>query len=168
MRWWNYAAHVTLGQPCPACIDPLAQDRRFRNELWQTWPYNLIQQGFLLNQQWWHNVTTGIDGVTGHHEQMVSFAARQVLDTVSPLNFVATNPEVCATALREGGANFVRGAINFAEDLRRHIAGEPPAGTGQFRPGSEVATTPGRVVYRTRLIELIQYALRPACAPSRC
>ncbi len=158
MRWRNYAAHVSAGLPCKPCIEPLPQDRRFRSELWQQWPYNLIQQAFLLNQQWWHNVTTGIDGVTRHHEQMVSFAARQLLDMASPLNFVATNPEVCNAAFNEGGANFARGAVNLAEDLRRKAAGEPPAGAERFRPGIEVATTPGRVIYRNRLIELIQYA----------
>jgi polyhydroxyalkanoate synthase len=162
IRWLSYAGHVSLGLPCQPCIEPLPQDRRFRSELWQRWPYNLMQQAFLLNQQWWHNVTTGIDGVTRHHEQMVSFAARQLLDMVSPLNFVATNPEVSYAAWREGGTNFVRGAVNLAEDLRRKAAGEPPAGAEQFRPGIEVAATPGRVVYRNRLIELIQYA--PATA----
>lgn len=158
MRWLNYALHVSAGLPCRPCIEPLPQDRRFRSELWQQWPYNLMQQAFLLNQQWWHNVTTGIDGVTKHHEQMVSFAARQLLDMASPLNFVATNPEVCSAAWNEGGANFARGALNLAEDLRRKTAGEPPVGAEQFRPGIEVAATPGRVVYRNHLIELIQYA----------
>src|SRR5665647_2396985 len=132
MRWLSYATHVSLGVPCQQCIDPLPQDRRFRSELWQRWPYNMMQQAFLLNQQWWHNVTTGIDGVTRHHEQVVSFAARQMLDMVSPLNFVATNPEVCRAAWHEGGANFWRGALNFSEDLQRARAGKPPAGAEQF------------------------------------
>jgi polyhydroxyalkanoate synthase len=158
MRWLNYAIHVSLGIPAKPCIEPLPQDRRFRSEAWQHWPYNLVQQAFLLNQQWWHNVTTGIDGVTRHHEQMVSFAARQLLDMASPLNFVATNPDVSSAALREGGGNFVRGALNLIEDLRRTGAGEPPVGAEQFRPGIEVAATPGQVVFRNHLIELIQYA----------
>jgi polyhydroxyalkanoate synthase len=158
MRWFNYAAHATLGAPCRACIEPLPQDRRFRSEAWQQWPYNLVQQAFLLNQQWWHNVTTGIDGVSVHHQQMVSFAARQVLDMVSPLNFVATNPDVASATLREGGANFARGAVHLVEDLRRSANGEPPVGAEQFRPGVEVAATAGQVVFRNRLIELIQYS----------
>jgi polyhydroxyalkanoate synthase len=158
MRWLNYAARASLGMPVQPCIEPLPQDRRFRSELWQRWPYNLVQQAFLLNQQWWHNATTGIDGVSKHHEQMVSFAARQMLDMASPLNFVATNPEVWNATLREGGGNFVRGAVNFAQDWQRKTAGLPPVGAEQFRPGIEVAATPGQVVFRNRLVELIQYA----------
>jgi polyhydroxyalkanoate synthase len=158
MRWLNYAARASLGMPVQPCIEPLPQDRRFRSELWQRWPYNLVQQAFLLNQQWWHNATTGIDGVSKHHEQMVSFAARQMLDMASPLNFVATNPEVWNATLREGGGNFVRGAVNFAQDWQRKTAGLPPVGAEQFRPGIEVAATPGQVVFRNHLVELIQYA----------
>jgi polyhydroxyalkanoate synthase len=158
LRWLSYASQAGFGAPCEACIEPLAQDQRFSSPAWQIWPYNLMQQAFLLNQQWWHNVTTGVDGVTRHHEQVVSFAARQLLDMVSPLNFVATNPDVSAATWREGGANFLRGALNYAEDLQRAATGQPPAGTEQFRAGHEVAATPGEVIFRNHLIEVIQYS----------
>ncbi|MES2015506.1 MAG: alpha/beta fold hydrolase [Pseudomonadota bacterium] len=158
LRWLGYAIHSAAGLPAEPCIAPLPQDRRFLSPEWQQWPYNLYQQAFLLNQQWWYNATTGIDGVTRHHEQVLAFAARQLLDLVSPVNFVATNPEVMQATLAEGGANFLRGAINLAEDAERHMGQQPPAGSEQFRPGHEVAVTPGRVVFRNHLIELIQYA----------
>ena len=157
LRWLGYAARAALGNTEPV-IEPLPQDRRFRGPAWQQWPYNLMQQAFLLNQQWWYNATTGIDGVTRHHEQVVSFSARQLLDLFSPVNFIATNPDVSAAALAEGGANFVRGAINLAEDNQRRLSNAAPAGSEAYRPGIEVAATPGRVVFRNRLIELIQYA----------
>jgi polyhydroxyalkanoate synthase len=157
-RWLSYASSAWMGKPCEPCIAPLPQDRRFGGEAWQQWPYNVIYQGFLLNQQWWHNATTGIDGVSRHHEQVVEFITRQLLDVVSPVNFIATNPEVAETTLREHGLNLLRGANNLLEDIERDLRDEPPPSAAAFRPGIEVAATPGRVVFRNRLIELIQYS----------
>ena len=157
LRWIDYAVRSTLGRDPAPCIDPLPQDRRFRSDDWHRWPYNLMQQAFLLNQQWWHNATTGIDGVTKHYEQVVSFVARQMLDLVSPVNFIATNPEVSKATAREHGANLVRGAVNLLEDLSLRRRGLPPEGAEAFRPGIEVAVTPGEVIFRNHLIELIQY-----------
>ena len=91
-------------------------------------------------------------------KQRLSFISRQMLDMVSPSNFVATNPEVAQATLREGGGNLVRGFQNFLEDWERAISGKLPVGTEDYLPGRDVATTPGKVVFRTRLLELIQYA----------
>jgi len=156
-RFGDYAARAAGGETQP-CIAPLPQDRRFSGEAWQQWPFNVIHQGFLLNQQWWHNVTTGIGGVSPHHEQVVSFVARQLLDVVSPVNFVATNPDVLQATVEQGGMNFVRGAAHLADDWWRMLTERPPAGAENFIPGRQVAVTPGRVVLRNRLMELIQYA----------
>ena len=81
-----------------------------------------------------------------------------MLDTVAPANFPWSNPEVIAASLREGGLNFARGAMYALDDLQRQIAGRPPAGAEDFAVGRNLAVTPGKVVLRNRLMELIQYA----------
>jgi polyhydroxyalkanoate synthase len=166
LRLSNYAVRCawSLDQTA-SCIKPLPQDKRFSGDAWRRPPYNLIHQAFLLNQQWWHNATTGICGVTKRHENIVEFAARQLLDMSSPSNFLITNPELQQRTFETGGANLLRGYLNFLEDFERAASGKQPVGTEAFKPGVNVATTPGKVVYRNRLIELIQYS--PATAAVR-
>jgi len=158
LRYANFVGRAALGGDCPNCIEPLPQDSRFAGEAWRQWPYNAIQQGFLLWQQWWWNATTGVRGVSPHHQDVVTFAVRQMLDVWSPTNFPWTNPEVLRAAWAQGGLNFAAGAENFAADWRRAMLGEPPAGAERFVPGRDVALTPGKVVLRNRVAELIQYA----------
>jgi polyhydroxyalkanoate synthase len=142
----------------PPCILPLSQDHRFVGEAWQAPPFNFFYQSFLLTQQWWHNATTGIWGVSEHHERAVQFAARQLLDLAAPSNVFVTNPEVIKATLSQGGANLVRGWVNLIEDWERAIANRPPVGADAFPVGVKVAVTPGRVVHRNPLMELIQYS----------
>lgn len=145
--------HVASGLFQPGvepCIQPLPGDRRFAAPEWQTQPFSFLAQAFLLNQQWWHNVTHEVPGVERHHEEVVSFVARQLLDMFSPSNNALTNPEVIERARETGGANFIEGWKNWVEDLQRQLAGQPPsarsasssAGTWLSRPArSSFATT---------------------------
>ena len=96
---------------------------------------------------------------------MVEFTARQILDTVAPSNFMLTNPEILARTFASGGKNLIAGLANFLDDSQRTLAGGKPAGAEAFQVGKNVAVTPGKVVYRNRLIELIQY--EPATAKVR-
>ena len=157
-RFMIHAASYARDQSATCCIEPLPQDRRFEHAAWKSWPHNFVYQWFLLTQQWWHNATNDIDGLSRKDEQAVSFVTRQILDHVSPSNFIWSNPEVAHATLSQGGSNLVRGYQNFLEDWERAISGKPPVGAEQFVVGKDVATMPGKVVYRNHLIELIQYA----------
>jgi polyhydroxyalkanoate synthase len=81
-----------------------------------------------------------------------------LLDVTSPANFLLTNPDVLETTIEQGGMNLVRGGLNFWEDQRRSLAGNRPVGADAFQVGRDVGITPGKVVLRNRIMELIQYA----------
>ncbi|SBR51572.1 MULTISPECIES: PHA/PHB synthase family protein [unclassified Halomonas] len=157
LRLLSWASHSAFDPNASPCIDPLPQDRRFRDPSWRYYPYNLLYQGFLLQQQWWYNATTNVSGLSPHHERAVEFGARQWLDVFSPSNYLMTNPVVLKNTFFSGGTNLVQGMQHYYEDLQNHYLGKRPAGTEEYIVGQDVAITPGKVVYRNHLIELIQY-----------
>jgi polyhydroxyalkanoate synthase len=152
-----YAQRAALrGDPEP-CVEPLPGDQRFRDPEWRVWPFDIYYQSFLLNQQWWYTATTGLRGPSEHHKNVTWFVAKQLLDIMSPSNFLATNPVIFKRTLEQGGMNLLQGWQNWLEDQGRLIANERPAGTERFQVGKDVAVTPGKVVFRNRLIEVLQY-----------
>lgn len=140
------------------CVHPRANDPRFKDEAWDAFPFNLYSQCFLLAEKWWNEATTNIHGVSKHHEDIVNFTTRQFLDMLSPSNFPATNPEIIAATINEGGQNLVTGFQNFIEDYQINENKSPPIGAEKFKVGKDVAVTPGKVIFRNQLIELIQYS----------
>ncbi|MFI5455788.1 MAG: alpha/beta fold hydrolase [Isosphaerales bacterium] len=158
VRFSLYAARAAFQPETPPAIEPLPQDRRFAGPAWQQWPFNVHYQSFLFAQQWLHNAATGVHGVSRHNEAVVTFVGRQLLDVFAPANFPWTNPEILKATYDQAGTNLIRGAANFLEDWGRAVLGQKPVGTEAFQVGKAVAVTLGKVVYRNRLIELIQYA----------
>lgn len=141
----------------PAPAQPMP-DRRFKDPLWQTFPYNVLQQAFVLNQHWWNTATRDVRGVNPHHADVVNFIARQLTDTLSPANQLLTNPIATQLTIEERGANLLRGIANFMEDLHLQRNDLPPPGTENFQIGQNIAVTEGQVVLRTPVMELIQYS----------
>jgi polyhydroxyalkanoate synthase len=146
-----------LGQPDTDNL-PAIVDRRMLSEDWQKWPFNVFAHGHRLAKGLATEATTGVDGVSKDHEQLVSFLANQIVEMASPANIPVTNPEFITTTRAERGANLKRGVHNLAEDLRRKRNGELPQGLEDFRVGRDIGITPGKVVYQNRLFELIQYS----------
>ena len=156
----TYAGQCLLTGPEASrrCVTPPASDRRFDDDAWLHWPFNLLHQHFLMAEQWWKEATRGVSGVERHHEELVAFIGRQLLDALSPGNSLWTNPVALKATIEQGGMNLVRGAWNAMEDFSRLASKQPPPGAERFVVGRDVAITPGTVVFKNRLIELIQYA----------
>ena len=152
-------------QPWSA-VRPPETDRRFSSQDWELPSYNVLAQAFLLTEQWWHSTTTGIHGLAHSNAAIADFVLRQCLDTVAPTNFAGSNPEVLRKVMETGGSNFLYGVHNWMEDFKGLLAGAGLRSDRTFEVGKDVAVTPGKVVYRNELIELIQYSpLTPTVRP---
>ena len=149
---------LKLDAEAEAPFAPKPYDHRFDDPVWKTFPFALWQQGFLATQEWWDRATDQLRGLRPEDADRVRFMARQALDVVSPSNHPALNPEILAATLATGGRNLAEGAAHFAQDmLKLATNARDPAPEG-FRVGQDLACTPGTVVLRTDLFELIQYA----------
>jgi polyhydroxyalkanoate synthase len=154
----EHALHYFSSGRAPwSLIRPQPQDRRFAAPGGELPPFNMLAQAFLLNQQSWHNATTGVRGVAPQNEAIVEFSVRQMLDMLAPSNLAATNPEVLQKAFQSGGENFVAGWQNWFSDGMRSLSAGKPMENQEFVVGKTVATSAGKVVLRNELIELIQY-----------
>ncbi|MFT3856524.1 MAG: alpha/beta fold hydrolase [Aquabacterium sp.] len=134
------------------------QYKRFASPGWAQWPYVAFAEGFRVLERAWESATHGVPGLNHRNEEAAAFAARQWLDVLCPANLPWLNPDVLKATQEEHGANLMRGAMNWLDDLHRMVHKLPPAGVEAYQVGKDVAITPGKVVYRNDLIELIQYS----------
>jgi polyhydroxyalkanoate synthase subunit PhaC len=154
--WLRFVQSASAGE-CAPCVSAHPRDKRFAHEAWSKVPFNWMSQAFLIHERWWAGAMTGVRGVSRHHEDVAAFTTRQWLDIWSPSNFIVSNPEVLAKTVESGGANLVRGGANCFNDVMDFVAQRKPLGAEKFIPGKTVAVTPGKVIFRNRLMELIQY-----------
>ncbi len=160
MQLWQNAAQGMLGQASEPVIAPEKGDKRFRAEDWQSNQiFDFIKQSYLLTSRWVHNTVHDVDGLSAEDAQKVDFYTRQFTDAMAPTNFVATNPEVLRETIESKGENLVRGLQNMLDDMERGKGKlaikmtDPDA----FTVGENIAVSPGKVVWQSELIQLIQY-----------
>ncbi|MBP8204426.1 MAG: polyhydroxyalkanoic acid synthase [Giesbergeria sp.] len=139
---------------------PIADnDNRFIDASWRQWPFSALKEGYKANSAWWREAVQ-VDGMSRHHSHMVEFFNRQIMDTFTPSNWLLTNPEALNKAQETQGQSLLQGYQHFSEDLRKAETARSTPDVLEpltFEVGKEVAITPGKVVYRNHLIELIQY-----------
>jgi polyhydroxyalkanoate synthase len=137
-------------------IEPEAGDKRFSAPDWQQNPvFDALKQYYLLTTMTWLQAVEGIEGLDAKQRQRLNFVLRQFLDAISPTNFAFTNPQVIHETVTTGGQNLVKGMQHLFRDIQE---GEIQiTDTKAFQVGRDLAITPGQVVYRNQLIELIQY-----------
>jgi polyhydroxyalkanoate synthase len=160
MGLWQHAAERMLGRESEPVIAPGAGDKRFRHEDWeQNQVFDFIKQSYLLTARWLQNTVQDVEGLDEKTARKVDFYTRQFIDAMSPSNFLMTNPEVLRATVEQDGQNLVRGLSHMLEDLERGKGKLAIKMTDMkaFEVGRNVAVTPGKVIWQTDLMQLIQY-----------
>jgi polyhydroxyalkanoate synthase len=156
----RFVAQTLTGANPPPPFPAQPHDRRFQHEAWNTPPLMFWQQAHLAQERWWCEATREIRGMNPTRVRRVRFMVDQMMNALSPSNVPWANPKVVETTIRENGANLVRGAGHYMEDVLALLASQELPIRDGFEVGKHVAATPGEVVFRNHLMELIQY--RPA------
>jgi polyhydroxyalkanoate synthase len=160
MGLWEQTAHRMMGGTSKPVVAPAAGDKRFKDKDWEeNQVFDFIKQSYLLTANWMQETVAKVDGdLDLKMRKRIEFYTKQFADAIAPTNFVMTNPEVLRTTLQSNGGNLVKGLDNLLEDLDR---GEGQLAIRQsadaFRIGENIATAPGKVVFRNALIELLQF-----------
>ena len=169
VAWTDWATHAALsperqreiglaalgGAVAKAVTDGEA-DKRFAHSLWSLPPYAAVKTGFLAAQSWWETALAPMSGFDTKHQQALNFYARQALDMWCPTNFPLTNPVVAAKAIETSGASLQQGWRNWIDDFGSTLTDHPRSAPENV-VGETLAITPGDVVYRNHLVEVIRY-----------
>jgi polyhydroxyalkanoate synthase len=156
---------VTVRTVSGNLVEPVARaagDSRFRDPAWAQNPlFRMLLEWYLAADELLLDVVARaeLDEVTG---PKASFAARLLVDAAAPTNLLPTNPTALKRAFETGGLSLVRGARNFVTDLVENDGWPRQVDRTPFELGRNMAATPGKVVYRNELIELIQYEAQTA------
>lgn len=158
---WSRTLKRYQGEDVPPAAAPDATDKRFLDPDWSTNPmFDFVKQAYLITARWAENLVDTAENLDPHTRHKAQFYVKQLSSALAPTNFVATNPDLLRTTFAENGENLVRGMKMMVEDIK---AGKGTLRIRQseanaFEVGVNLATTPGKVVYRNDLFELIQYA----------
>ena len=159
MGLWETTARRMLGGEAAAVIEPASGDRRFRDTEWQRNEiFDFIKQSYLLTANSVQQMVAHLHGIPDGERKRIEFYTKQFADAFAPTNFPLTNPEVMRATLKSNGENLVKGLDNLLADIER---GKGELSIRQsadgFVLGENIATAPGKVVFRNSLIELLQY-----------
>jgi polyhydroxyalkanoate synthase len=153
-------AQQAFAQGMKAPEDP-TRDRRFAGEIWQTHPFfNYLKQQYLMSSEAVGEAVKGLEGLDERERKRIAYFSRQIVDMMSPTNFLGTNPEALARAVETDGQSLVTGLENLVRDIEANDGDllVTLADRDAFKVGGNLATTPGKVVFRNRMFELIQYS----------
>jgi polyhydroxyalkanoate synthase subunit PhaC len=155
---WQFVARAATGAP----LAPGHEQLGFASPAWNVWPFNAYAHAYGNWASWWQQALTPAPGASAAALARANFAGKMLLEAASPANFLQTNPELLERTAAESGRNLIRGFKNWLEDAQRAAEGSRVPGTEEFEVGKQVAITPGKVVFRNELIELLQYAPQTA------
>ncbi|MCB9999519.1 MAG: class I poly(R)-hydroxyalkanoic acid synthase [Methylobacteriaceae bacterium] len=158
--WGNTLRRMT-GEHVEPVVPHDARDKRFADPQWRESPvFDFIRQAYTLTVDWANDMVARDPELDSLERAKAAFYVRQAASALSPSNFVGTNPELLRTTLKEEGENLVRGLHMLAEDIEagRGSLRLRQSDSTKFVLGENMAITPGKVVWRNDLIELIQYA----------
>ena len=161
MALWQNTSRRMLGEEVEPMAAPDPSDKRFKDDLWaENAVFDFIKQSYLLTARSIHKSFTEVEGLDPKTAEKVDFYTRQFVDSMAPTNFVLSNPKVLKATLESGGENLIKGLENMLSDLERGGGEElriRMTDLEAFKLGENVAITPGKVVYQTDLMQLIQY-----------